>query len=174
MVRIDETPTVSRGRRQNCAESIKNSIRNRVCSHTHAHHCIILRNYHPSSIVPADFPPSAAPRESRNYADPSPFTRPPAAPEATRGWSQFPLLISPYIYPRPPSIADRLSFSLSFYLSLACVRLLVIITTQSALTINSSVIDVNILIFVTVASIDEEKYFLYVSTKESKYFVSTK
>lgn len=71
VVRIDETPTASRGRRENCAESIKNSIRNCVCSrphihtHAHTHQCIILRNFHPSPIVPADFPPSAAPRESR-------------------------------------------------------------------------------------------------------------
>lgn len=133
VVCIDETPTASRGRRENCAQSIKNSIRNYVCSRTHT-----ITSSCVTSIPhrwPADFPPSAAPRESRNYGDPSPFTLPPAGPEATQGWSPFSLLVSPYIYTRPSLIADCLfsslflsppSLFLFFDLSLVCVRLLVI------------------------------------------------
>lgn len=129
MVRIDETPTVSRGRRENCAESIKNSIRNCVCSRTHTHtDAFILRNFHPSPIVSADFPPSAAPRESRIIT-----VIPPRllchlqAPKQHRDGHHSPYWILPI---STPDHSRSLIVSLSIFLDhpLACVRLVVIIT----------------------------------------------
>lgn len=70
-------------------------------------------------ILPADFPPSSAPRESCNYGDPVPFTVPPATPEATRGFAHHPRfapvsvqttrdrIVSLLLARRPPAFRPR-------------------------------------------------------------------
>jgi len=155
VVHIDETPAASRGRRENCAESIKNSIRNRVCSRTHTIVSSCVTSTPPRRSCPADFPPSAAPRESCNYGDPSPFTLPPAAPEATR-WSPS----SGWFL--PISMPDYPWSSISLFIFLLPIRLLVIITILSAL-INSNIIEI------FVATIDKGVFSLRIN--ERKYFL---
>lgn len=133
-----------------------------ACALAYTHHCIILRNLHPSPIVPADFPPSAAPRESRNYSDPTPFTLPPAAPEATR-WSPSLVGFSLYIYTRPPLIAD-------FSLSLSCLYLLVITYSRLLALTQNYLIENLVLSRYLLQVLNEKEYFLYVLMKECTSF----
>jgi len=119
VVHIDETPAASRGRRENCAESIKNSIRNRVCSRTHTIVSSCVTSTPLADRAPQIFLPRR-PRENRVITVRSlPIYSATCSPRSNAMVTVL-WLVSPYIYAGLSLIVDfslylSLAYSLTYY-----------------------------------------------------------